>query len=138
MSDFHGAKLAILAGSRIVTILRDDIPGIPWPGHWDLPGGGREGAETPEACVLRETREELGLDIDPADLCHRSSMLRNGATIWFFVTEQGKFDQSRIQLGAEGQAWKLAPIDWYLRQPKAIPHHCRSLLTYLETRVSRG
>ena len=58
---FLGAKLALLVGDRIVTILRDDIPTIPWPGHWDLPGGGREGDETPETCVLRELEEELAI-----------------------------------------------------------------------------
>src|SRR5258708_29725587 len=28
-----------------------------------LPGGGRDGPETPEATVVRETREECGLDL---------------------------------------------------------------------------
>ena len=55
---FLGAKLAILVGDRIITILRDDIPTIPWPGHWDLPGGAREGAETPEETVLRELKAD--------------------------------------------------------------------------------
>ena len=27
---FHGAKLAILVGENVVTILRDDVPPIPW------------------------------------------------------------------------------------------------------------
>ncbi|WP_366141375.1 hypothetical protein [uncultured Shimia sp.] len=39
-TDFHGAKLALFVRSRLVTILRDDKPDIPWPAHWDLPGGG--------------------------------------------------------------------------------------------------
>ena len=56
---FLGAKLAILVHDRVVTILRDDIPTIPWPGCWDLPGGAREGVETPEETVLRELKAEL-------------------------------------------------------------------------------
>ena len=54
---FDGAKLALFLGKDLVVILRDDKPDIPYPAHWDLPGGGREGAETPEACALRETYE---------------------------------------------------------------------------------
>ena len=56
-----GAKLALFVGARLLVLHRDDRPGLLWPGFWDLPGGGREGAESPLDCALRETREEFGL-----------------------------------------------------------------------------
>ncbi len=37
-------------------------------GHWALPGGGVEAGETPELGAVRENREEMGVDIDPASL----------------------------------------------------------------------
>ena len=55
---FSGAKLALFLGADLLVIKRDDRPDIPYPGYWDLPGGGREGDETPQACALRETYEE--------------------------------------------------------------------------------
>jgi len=68
MMSFSGAKLALFLGVDLLVILRDDRPDIPYPGHWDFPGGGREGQETPEACALRETREEVGLVLRPSEL----------------------------------------------------------------------
>lgn len=41
--------------------LRDDIPGIWFPGHWGLFGGAVDDDETPLAAMHRELEEELGL-----------------------------------------------------------------------------
>ncbi|MEB3337395.1 MAG: NUDIX hydrolase [Leptolyngbyaceae bacterium] len=40
--------------------LRDDIPGIVYPGYWGLFGGHIEPGETPETAVERELIEEIG------------------------------------------------------------------------------
>jgi 8-oxo-dGTP diphosphatase len=43
--------------------LRDNKHGIPFPDHWDLIGGHVEEGETPEEALVREFKEELGLDL---------------------------------------------------------------------------
>jgi 8-oxo-dGTP diphosphatase len=48
---------------QILLLLRDDIPGIPYPNMWDIPGGHVEQDETPEQCIVREMKEEMGLDL---------------------------------------------------------------------------
>ncbi len=39
--------------------LRDDVPGILYPGHWGLFGGHLESDETPEDGLVREVQEEI-------------------------------------------------------------------------------
>ncbi len=48
---------------QILLLLRDDIPTIPYPNMWDLPGGHVESNETSEECIVREMEEEMGLEI---------------------------------------------------------------------------
>ncbi|NTV01505.1 MAG: NUDIX domain-containing protein [Chlorobiaceae bacterium] len=59
-----GASI-ILTNSRreVLLLLRDDIPEIPYPNMWDLPGGHVEPDETPESCIVREMLEEIETDV---------------------------------------------------------------------------
>ena len=128
---FSGAKLALFLGRKIVVILRDDRPDIPYPGHWDLPGGGREGQETPEACTLRETEEEIGLILREADLVWSRQYQRPRGQVWFFVSHQPASLEYDIRFGSEGQRWELMDPQDYCAHPLAVPHFARQLRSYL-------
>ncbi|SEM62495.1 8-oxo-dGTP diphosphatase [Loktanella fryxellensis] len=105
-SGFDGAKVALFLGRRLLLIQRNDRPDIPWPGQWDFPGGRREGAETPFQTVQRETREEVGLTLTPADVIWQHRSLRgDGAIVWFFVARLPA--GSCVTFGDEGQGWQL-------------------------------
>lgn len=52
--------IAILhANHRFLMQLRDNIPGIIYPGHWGFFGGHIDPGETPESAVMRELLEEI-------------------------------------------------------------------------------
>ena len=124
--EFHGAKLLLTHAGRMLTSLRDDHPGLPFPAHWDLPGGGREGTETPLACALREMHEEFGLHLPPDSLTGRSfpSHAAPPMMSWLFTGPLTAAQIAAIRFGDEGQDWRMMPIADYLAHPRAVPHFC--------------
>jgi 8-oxo-dGTP pyrophosphatase MutT (NUDIX family) len=54
--------IIVLEDGSYLMQLRDEIPGIFFPGHWGLFGGAMEAGESSEAALRRELREELGVD----------------------------------------------------------------------------
>lgn len=123
--DFIGAKLALFTGDgAILTYLRDEKPGLPFAGMWDLPGGAREAGETPQACALRELNEEFGLDLPTDRLVWAKTfpaMLVPSRQAWFFGAHLTPADISAIRFGDEGQGFQV--MDWaaFIRHPLVIP-----------------
>ncbi|WP_456119837.1 (deoxy)nucleoside triphosphate pyrophosphohydrolase [Varunaivibrio sulfuroxidans] len=61
------AAAALLDGDgRVLLCSRPE--GKTMAGLWEFPGGKVEGAETPEAALVRELKEELGIDISQSCL----------------------------------------------------------------------
>ena len=135
ISDFTGSKIALICGDKLLTILRDDKPDIPWPNMWELPGGGREGDESPLECAAREVYEELGIHLTEDCLLWSKvypSMLYEGRESIFMVGQlrQEQFDS--ITFGDEGQAYKLMNIEEFLTSSQVVPQLQGRLRDYLE------
>lgn len=121
--DFIGAKAAFFHGTRLLTLQRDDLPGLAWRGQWDVPGGGREGDEGPKDCLLRELHEEFGLRL-PADRLLAAwalpSITNPARQAWFFAGRITADEIAAIRFGDEGQGWALMEVEEFLAHPLSI------------------
>lgn len=85
---------------NVLLFLRDNKDDIPFPNCWDIPGGHVESGETPNECIIREMREEIGVNIAKPELFRKYAMNdRVEYTYWQLFT----LDIDDIQLN-EGQA----------------------------------
>lgn len=131
---FAGAKIALICGRRLVAYKRDDKPGIPFPGLWDLPGGGREGDETPLSCALREVREEFGIAVASETICwcrRYPSVTAPGLVTYFLAAPLSEAQVAAIRFGDEGQYWAMMAVSRFLEHPEAAPHLKERLGHYL-------
>ncbi|WP_369261777.1 (deoxy)nucleoside triphosphate pyrophosphohydrolase [Streptomyces sp. R35] len=56
---------ALLSGGRLLAARRSAPPEL--AGRWELPGGKVEPGEAPEHALVRELREELGVEAEPLE-----------------------------------------------------------------------
>lgn len=133
--DFTGCKIALICDGQILTILRDDKEDIPWPNMWELPGGGREGDESPFDCAAREVYEELNIQLSKDDIIWSRlypSMLDENKKSVFLV---GKLTQEQFEsiiFGDEGQSYKLVSIEEFLTSDRVVPQLQERVRDYVE------
>ena len=118
--------------------LRDDIPGIFYPGHWGFFGGHIEPGETADQGVRRELIEEIGYAAPQLDLFQRTEEDR---VIRHFYHGPLTVSVDQLQLN-EGQDLGLCSIEDVRRgfkfskkvgedRPLGLPHQ-NALITFIE------
>jgi 8-oxo-dGTP diphosphatase len=105
--------IAILVRDGRVLVARR-TPGLHLGGCWEFPGGKAREGESARDAAKREAREEVGVEVTSASLCHRAVHRYGDRTLelWFFLVTafDGEVD------GREGQE-----IRWMQ------PHELRAL-----------
>jgi|AGTN01.1.fsa_nt_gi ADP-ribose pyrophosphatase len=120
----------ILTGpdGRYLLQLRDDKPGIFFPGHWGCFGGAVDPGEDADQAMVRELFEELGLAVQAADLRRFSHFTFDlgfcgVGTIYRAVYEMvlDEAHMAALRLG-EGSALRLFSAEEVLRDVTLTPY----------------
>jgi 8-oxo-dGTP pyrophosphatase MutT (NUDIX family) len=128
------AALLLAPDGRYLLQLRDAIPGIFFPEHWGLFGGGVDAADADATEALRrELREEISLDVPRTRLehltamtfdftfCGRGVLYRN-----FYVVRIDAAEIGRLSLG-EGREMRLFTPREALSTLRMVPYDAFAL-----------
>jgi len=134
VNSFTGVKAVLILGKTVLVIQRDNKPGLPFAGLWDLPGGGREGNESPFECASREVREELGIRLKKDNVIWQKyypGVQNPRKSAYFMVIKVNTTDVNTIVFGDEGQGWKRITLDDFMEGRDVVEFLKRRLQDYL-------
>lgn len=108
------ANVVLVKDTSVLLQLRDDKPGIAYPGSWDLPGGKIEEGEEPEVAAVREFCEETDYQLkNPQYLTSVEYTFIDGNPIAVFFIEN--YDGVQPINCHEGQKMEFVPIEEALK-----------------------
>jgi 8-oxo-dGTP diphosphatase len=90
---------AILADAQGRVLVTQRPPGKELAGYWEFPGGKLEPGETPEACLIRELDEELGIQVAACEP---------------YLTLEHEYSQPGVQRRVRLLVWR---VDRWLGEP---------------------
>ncbi|WP_316528286.1 NUDIX domain-containing protein [Kitasatospora brasiliensis] len=127
--DFEGVLVFVTdRAGRLLMHLREDRPGMPWPGYWTPIGGWREADESARESAAREVREEAGIEITglrPLPDPHPDL----GLPLTRVLHAHWDGDDTDLRLGDEGLAVRMVPLDEVL--DLTVPPYLRHYLPLL-------
>ena len=110
----------IIKDGRVMLIRRKGAHGA---GSWAPPGGHLEFGETPELCAIRETREEVGIDINNVRfIAVTNDFFEESGQHYITLWMQGDLQSGEPKITAEDEVAELAWFDWdSLPSPLFLP-----------------
>ncbi|WP_338896284.1 (deoxy)nucleoside triphosphate pyrophosphohydrolase [Streptomyces sp. TG1A-60] len=117
---------ALLSGGRLLAARRSAPPEL--AGRWELPGGKVEPGEPPERALVRELREELGVEAKSAERVPGEWVVRPGYVlrVWIAHLLSGEprplEDHDELRWLAVDEVWD---VDWLDQDVPAVMETAR-------------
>ncbi|MEU5658142.1 (deoxy)nucleoside triphosphate pyrophosphohydrolase [Streptomyces sp. NPDC047737] len=128
MSDSVVVAGAVCEGGRLLAARRSAPPEL--KGRWELPGGKQEAGESGEQALVRELREELGVEAEPLERIAGEWPLKPGLVLRVWTVRLVSGEPSPLEDHDELR-W-LAPdeadsVDWLDQDRPAVAEAVRRL-----------
>ncbi|MFC6162907.1 NUDIX domain-containing protein [Kribbella sp. NPDC058693] len=131
------AYVVVRRGDEVLLLLRANTGYM--DGYWAVPAGHVEQGESAIAAAVRELKEEVGIDVDAAELVPLTAMHRTGGNgdpiderVDFFFMASTWSGEPRLM-----EPEKAAGLEWYsldkLPEP-LVPHEARVLAAVADGR----
>jgi 8-oxo-dGTP diphosphatase len=108
----YGASIAVLKHDAVLLVKRGQPP---FMGLWSLPGGSIQCHETPREAVLRELKEETGVEAEVTgilDIVKISTEEDSGHTARYRLTVlYGRYLSGVVRAGSDAEAAKWVDLD---------------------------
>ena len=122
MMDFPkvGVAAVITRNNQVLLIRRKNVHGS---GTWSTPGGHLDFGETPEECAIRETQEEVGIEItNPRFLAATNDIFKAEGKHFISLWMQATYASGEPRVMADDEVAELGWFEWdSLPSPLFIP-----------------
>lgn len=108
-----GTKGIVAYQGKLLLILRDNKPDIPFPNTWEYIGGGKDENESFEEAGLREIEEEIG--IRPRNYTFLGTDNYPGRQAGRFIAILTDDEYQKVHFGNEGQKYDFFTLDETLK-----------------------
>lgn len=98
---------------KILTLFRSETA-LSRPNTWDFPGGDLDFGEDTIKGILREIKEETGLDIKELIIFDAASKIDEKGEFWVTIVYKAKTDSNKITLSLEHTQFKWVTPEEFL------------------------
>jgi 8-oxo-dGTP diphosphatase len=105
-----GVAVIIIRNNRVLLIRRKNVHGS---GSWSTPGGHLDFGETPEQCAIRETREEVGIEItDIRFIAATNDLFKENGKHYICLWMAGSYVSGEAKIVADYEIDNFGWFDW--------------------------
>ena len=123
-------KCIVLHGDAVLLAIKRGESAPTAPGLWDIPGGELDFGEDPREAMLREIREECGLEMNDITLFDVYGEVDQNGNYWVTLAYYGVSKDGEVQLSYEHTKWKWVTVEEFLKleSPPKIERFVRKFL----------
>ncbi len=110
-------KAVILDGSGRCLLLRRSADSRNFPGRWEWPGGKVDPGEDFVSALVRETREETGLEIEITGLAGATTFEMPKVKV-VLLSMEARPAGGEVRLSSEHDAWEWVPLKELSHRPQ--------------------